>query len=186
MGYTTQLLMALVFVVVVFVFNVPPTAKVIWRRGHGLKSHPTDWRSRESNLRPLVYKASGLSTTPRRLLALVYKTGIKLMMRQSSSTLVKYVNYLIVIYTSILMKIVEEKICKKEKQGKKGVVNSYLRILLPTSSTFKWLNLYIHGYQWNIGYNRLISEKNKWVCFLITNIAAARCPNYQTPLLIDA
>ena len=29
-------------VVVVFVFNVPPTAKVIWRRGHGLKSHPTD------------------------------------------------------------------------------------------------------------------------------------------------
>ena len=30
-------------VVVVFVFNVPPTAKVIWRRGHDLKSHPTDW-----------------------------------------------------------------------------------------------------------------------------------------------
>ena len=30
-------------VVVVFVFNVPPTAKVIWRWGHGLKSHPTDW-----------------------------------------------------------------------------------------------------------------------------------------------
>ena len=30
-------------VVVVLVFNVPPTAKVIWRRGHGLKSHPTDW-----------------------------------------------------------------------------------------------------------------------------------------------
>ena len=29
--------------VVLFVFNVPPTAKVIWRRGHGLKSHPTDW-----------------------------------------------------------------------------------------------------------------------------------------------
>ena len=25
------------------VFNVPPTAKVIWRRGQGLKSHPTDW-----------------------------------------------------------------------------------------------------------------------------------------------
>ena len=53
---------------VVLVFNFPPTAKVIWRRGHGLKSHPTDWRSRESNLRPLVYKASGLSTTPQRLL----------------------------------------------------------------------------------------------------------------------
>ena len=30
-------------VVVVFVFNAPPTAKVIWRRGHGLNSHPTDW-----------------------------------------------------------------------------------------------------------------------------------------------
>ena len=25
------------------VFNISPTAKVIWRRGHGLKSHPTDW-----------------------------------------------------------------------------------------------------------------------------------------------
>ena len=25
-----------------FVFNIPPTAKVIWRRDHGLKSHPTD------------------------------------------------------------------------------------------------------------------------------------------------
>ena len=30
-------------IVVVFVFNVPPTAKVIWRQGHCLKSHPTDW-----------------------------------------------------------------------------------------------------------------------------------------------
>ena len=49
-------------------FNIPPTAKVIWRRGHSLKSHPTDWWSRESNLRPLVYKASSLSTTPQWLL----------------------------------------------------------------------------------------------------------------------
>ena len=56
-------------VVVVFVFNVTPTAKVMWRRSHGFKSHPTDWWSRESNLRPLVYKASGLSTTPQRLLS---------------------------------------------------------------------------------------------------------------------
>ena len=32
-------------VVVVFVFNVSPTAKVIWRQGHGLESHPTDWWS---------------------------------------------------------------------------------------------------------------------------------------------
>ena len=30
-------------IVVAFLFNVPPTAKVIWRRGHGLKYHPTDW-----------------------------------------------------------------------------------------------------------------------------------------------
>ena len=29
--------------VVVFVYNVPPTAKVIWRRDNGLKSHQTDW-----------------------------------------------------------------------------------------------------------------------------------------------
>ena len=29
--------------VVVFEFYVPPTAKVIWRWGHILKSHPTDW-----------------------------------------------------------------------------------------------------------------------------------------------
>ena len=43
-------------IVVVLVFNVPPTAKVIWRRDHGLKSHPTDRRSRESNLRSLVNK----------------------------------------------------------------------------------------------------------------------------------
>ena len=29
--------------VVVVVFYDPPTAKVIWRWGHGLKSHPKDW-----------------------------------------------------------------------------------------------------------------------------------------------
>ena len=42
------------------------------------------------------------------------------------------------------MKIVEErKFVKKKNKGKKGVVNSYLKILLPTCSTFKWLNLFI-------------------------------------------
>ena len=51
-----------------FVLNVKPTAKVIWRWAHSLKSHRTDWRSWESNLQPLVYKASGLSTTPQWLL----------------------------------------------------------------------------------------------------------------------
>ena len=55
-------------VVVVFVFNVPQIAKVIWRQGHVLKSHLTDWFSQKSNLQPLVYKASGLSTTTQRLL----------------------------------------------------------------------------------------------------------------------
>ena len=59
-------------VVVVFVLNVPSTAKVIWRRGHGLKTHPTDWWSQESNLRPLVYKASSLSSTPQQLLIVAY------------------------------------------------------------------------------------------------------------------
>ena len=32
-----------------FVFNVPPTAKVIWRWGNGLESPLTDWRSRGSS-----------------------------------------------------------------------------------------------------------------------------------------
>ena len=56
------------FVVVMLWFLVPPTAKVIRRRDLGLKSHPKDWRSPGSNSRPLVYKASSLTTTPRRLL----------------------------------------------------------------------------------------------------------------------
>ena len=46
---------------------VPLTAMAIWRRGHGLKSHPTDWWSWGSSPWPLVYKACGLSTTPQRL-----------------------------------------------------------------------------------------------------------------------
>ena len=39
--------------------------------------------------------------TTQLLIALVCKTGTKLMLRQSSSTLVKYVNYLIVISINI-------------------------------------------------------------------------------------
>ena len=54
-------------------FYVLPTAKVIRRRDLGFKSHPKDWRSPGSNSRPLVYKASSLTTTPRRLL-LVHAT----------------------------------------------------------------------------------------------------------------
>ena len=45
-------------VVVALGLSVPPTAKVIWRRDFGLKSHPKDWRSPGLNPRPLVYKAS--------------------------------------------------------------------------------------------------------------------------------
>ena len=52
----------LVLCCVVFVFNDPPTAKVIWKLDHSLNSNLTDWRSWGSNLRPLVYKASTLST----------------------------------------------------------------------------------------------------------------------------
>ena len=57
-----------VVVVVVLGFYVPPTAKVIWRRDLGLKSHPNDWRSPGSNSGPLVYKAGSLTARPRRLL----------------------------------------------------------------------------------------------------------------------
>ena len=42
-----------VVVVVVIGFYVSPTAKVIWRRDLGLKSHSKDWRSLGSNSRPL-------------------------------------------------------------------------------------------------------------------------------------
>ena len=54
------------------------------------------------------------------LIAIVYKTGTKLMVRQSSSTLVKYVNYLIVISINI-MKIVEvkEDLSKRKTRGKR-------------------------------------------------------------------
>ena len=42
-------------------FNVYPTAKVIWNRDLSFKAHPTDSTSPGSNLRSLVYKAhSGL------------------------------------------------------------------------------------------------------------------------------
>ena len=42
-------------------FNVLSSAKVIWRREHGLENYQTDWRSKESNseplgTRPVVYR----------------------------------------------------------------------------------------------------------------------------------
>ena len=50
-------------------FYVQPTAKVIRKRDIGLKTHSKDLRSPGSYSRPLVYKASSLTNTPRRLLA---------------------------------------------------------------------------------------------------------------------
>ena len=79
LSFKFQLLSSLEIVVVVFVLNIPPATKVIWRLGNGLKSHPTDWWSRGSNLRPLVYKASGLSTTPQGLLSL--ETTVRLYLK---------------------------------------------------------------------------------------------------------
>ena len=38
--------------------------KHLRRQDNGLKSNPTNWGSREPNLRPLVYKTKGLSPTP--------------------------------------------------------------------------------------------------------------------------
>ena len=57
--------------------------------------------------------------TTQLFIALVYKTGTKSMLRQSSSTLVKYVNYLIVISININENCRREKNCQKEKQGGK-------------------------------------------------------------------
>ena len=59
----------------------------------------------------------GYTTQP--LIALVYKTGTKLMLRQSSSTLVKYVNYLIVISININENCrSKRKFVKRKKQKK--------------------------------------------------------------------
>ena len=56
------------YFVVVFGFYVPPTAKVILRRGLRLKSSAKCWRSLESSPRQLVYKANSFTTIPLRLL----------------------------------------------------------------------------------------------------------------------
>ena len=59
--------------------------------------------------------------TTRLLIALVYKTGTKLMLRHSSSTLVKYVNYLIVIAINFNENCrSKRKFVKRKKTGKKA------------------------------------------------------------------
>ena len=42
-------------------FTFPSTTMVIQRRDFGFKSHPSDWKSPGSNLRPLVNKRSTYS-----------------------------------------------------------------------------------------------------------------------------
>ena len=58
-GCIIQVLLHVTFnhIVRLFVFNIPSAVKLLWGQGHSLKSHPTDWRSRGSNLQSLVYKA---------------------------------------------------------------------------------------------------------------------------------
>ena len=56
------------------------------------------------------------------------KTFCKLMLRQSSSTPIKYVNYLIVISINIKENCRNKRKCVKRKTRKKGVVNSNLKI----------------------------------------------------------
>ena len=60
--------------------------------------------------------------TTQLLIAQVYKTGTKLMLRQSSSTLVKYyVNYLIVIYINIKENCRSKRKFVKKKNKEKNV-----------------------------------------------------------------
>ena len=54
--------------VYVLEFNIPPAATVIWKLGHGLKFHPTNWRSQGLNLQPGVYNESGLATIEHHML----------------------------------------------------------------------------------------------------------------------
>ena len=73
------------------------------------------------NLRNSRKNSGKMGYTTQLLMALVYKTGIKLMMRQSSSTLVKYVNYLIVIYINISENCrSKRKFVKKKNKEKKA------------------------------------------------------------------
>ena len=53
------------------------------------------------------------------LIALVYKTGTKLMLRQISSTLVKYVNHLIVISINFNENEVRENLSKRKPREKR-------------------------------------------------------------------
>ena len=72
------------------------------------------------NLRNLRENSGKMGYTTQLIIALVYKTGIKLMLRQSSSTLVKYVNYLIVISININENCrSKRKFVKKKNKGEK-------------------------------------------------------------------
>ena len=49
-----DLLTANFLCIVVVVFNIPPTAIVIWSQGHGLKSHPIDGEARDRTCEPYL------------------------------------------------------------------------------------------------------------------------------------
>ena len=65
-----------------------------------------------------------------------------------SSTLVKYLSCLVISININENYRSKRKFAKKKNKSKKKSKGlcSYLRILLPSYSTFKWLNLNIHGY----------------------------------------
>ena len=112
--------------------------------------------------------------TTQLLIALVYKTGTKLMLRQSSSTLVKYVNYLIVMSININENCrSKRKFVKRKNQEKKGVINSHLRILVQHSNDLIYIFTDINEIM------KIIVKFQKKISgyvFKITHIAAARCP----------
>ena len=73
------------------------------------------------NLRNERENSGKMGYTTQLLIALVYKTDTKLMLRQSSSTLVKHVNYIIVISININENCrSKRKNVKKKNKGKKA------------------------------------------------------------------
>ena len=62
--------------IVVIASYIAQTAKVIHRWDLGFKSHPKEWRRPGWNQRPLVYKASNLTTAQKKLLLQKWNQGI--------------------------------------------------------------------------------------------------------------
>ena len=96
-----------------FVFSVPPTAKVIWRRGHGLVSSD---RLVKSGIEPTtpVYKASGLYTTPRRYFRCIY-----------TYLIVRTVIILVVIHVFVKIKGLQRLCCMLPNRGQNKYISMY-------------------------------------------------------------